>query len=101
MSATLTLTREGFGMELRRGTFNVLVDGTNVGSIERNETTEVPVDPGNHTVQLRKGRYSSRPHSFDAKDGEMVTFRVHGAMLWPRYVASIVKPDLAIAIRRE
>jgi hypothetical protein len=34
-------------------------------------------------------------------DDEVVNFRGHGAMLWPRYVASIVKPDLAISLRRE
>jgi hypothetical protein len=101
VSATLTLMREGVGIELRRGTFDVLVDDTNVGSLERHETTEVPVDPGHHTVQIRAGRYSSRPRSFDVKDGEMVTFRFHGATVWPRYVASIVKPDLAISLKRE
>jgi hypothetical protein len=34
VSVTLKLIREGVGMELRRGTFDVLVDGKRVGSIE-------------------------------------------------------------------
>jgi hypothetical protein len=33
--------------------------------------------------------------------GEVVNFRGHGAMVWPRYVVSIVKPDLAISLKRE
>lgn len=101
MSATLKLTREGIGMELRRGTFDVLVDGRSVVSIELHDTVEVPVDPGRHTIRIQAGRYSSQDHSFEVVDGEMVTFRLHGAMMWPRYVASIVKPDLAISLRRE
>lgn len=59
VSATLRLVREGFGIELRRGRFDVTVDG------------------------------------------ETASFRCHGAMVWPRFVASLVKPDLAISLRRE
>lgn len=101
MSATLKLIREGVGIELRRGTFDVLVDGRSVGSIERHDAVEVPIDPGHHTVRIRAGRYSSQDHSFEASDGETITFRLHGAMMWPRYVASILKPDLAISLQRE
>jgi hypothetical protein len=99
--ATLRLTREGFGMELRRGTFDVTVDGQVVGSSKWHETVEVPVEAGHHTLRIRAGRYSSPGRAFDASDGETVNFRCHGAMIWPLYVASIVKPDLAISLRRE
>jgi len=37
----------------------------------------------------------------DVAGDEVVTFRCHGAMLWPRYVASLAKPDLAIPLTRE
>lgn len=100
-SATLRLTREGLGIELRRGTFDVLVDGERAGSIERHQTVELSVRPGRHVLSLRAGRYSSRLHDFDAAGGDVVEFRCHGAMVWPRYVASIVKPDVAISLRRE
>lgn len=101
MSATLSVTREGTGIELRRGRFEAFVDGKSVGSIERHETIEAPLEPGHHSLRIRAGRYTSRDHAFDAADGDSVNFRCHGAMLWPRYVASIVKPDLAISLRRE
>ena len=97
MTATLTLKRAGFGIELRR---DAVVDGTPVGSLDLHETTEVPIDPGHHTLRIRSGRYSSRQRSFDVADGEMVTFQLHGANLWPIYVASIVKPDLGISLKR-
>ena len=101
MPATLRLTREAFGIELRRGTFEVLLDGASVGSIKRHETIETPLEPGRHTLRLQSGRYSSGDHGFDVANDEVVNFRGHGAMVWPRYVVSIVKPDWAISLRRE
>jgi hypothetical protein len=103
MPATLRLTREGLGMgfELRRGRFEILLDGRSIGPLDYRDTVEAPVEPGHHTLRMRAGRYSSRDRSFDAADGEVVIFRCHGAMLWPRWAASFVKPDLAIALMRE
>ena len=40
-----------------------------------------------------------RVEAFDVSDGGVVSFRCHGAMIWPTYVASILKPDLAISLR--
>ena len=101
MSTTLTLSREGVGMELRRGTFDVEIDGVRVGSIEWRETKEFVIEPGHHVVQLRADRYRSRQLSFDVRADSVATFRCHGAMMWPRWVASALKPDLAIALVRE
>jgi hypothetical protein len=101
MSATLRVTREGTGIELRRGRFEVVVDDTSVRSLDRHETVEIPVEPGHHTLRIRAGRYSSRDRAFDVADGEVVNFRCHGAMIWPTYLASIVKPNLAISLKRE
>jgi len=101
MSATVTLKREGVGIELRRGRFEVAVDGSTVGSIDWHQTIEMPVEPGRHVLQIRNGRYSSRREAFDVTDGDAVNYRCHGAMVWPRYVASIVAPRLAISLKRE
>ncbi len=101
MPSTLILAREGTGIELRRGPFEIQLDGRNVGSINRHETIETPVEPGRHHLRIRSGRYSSHDQAVDVSDGEVVTFRCHGAMVWPRYVASILKPDLAISLKRE
>jgi hypothetical protein len=102
MSATLRVTRElGFGIELRRGRFEVLVDGTSAGPIDNHQTIETPVESGPHTVRIRKGRYTSGARVFDAADGEVVNFHCHGVRIWPMYLASIVMPNLAIALKRE
>ncbi len=101
MSGTLRLTREGLGIELRRGSFEVNVDAKSVGTIERGATVESSLEAGHHHLQIRAGRYSSRIQTFDRADGEVVNFRCHGAMIWPRYVASIFRPDLAISLRRQ
>jgi hypothetical protein len=99
VSATLRITREGFGIELRRGSFDVTVDGHSVGSLDYGETLEVPLEPGRHALRVRVGRYSSRDRSVDARDGQVLRFRCHAAMVWPRYVASFIKPDLGISVR--
>lgn len=101
MSATFTLTRKSTGIELRRGRFEIVVDDKSVGSLENDETYETTLASGRHTIQMRAGRYSSPAHSFDASDGSDVHFRCHGALIWPRYVASILKPDLAISLKQE
>jgi hypothetical protein len=51
VAANLQLAREGFGFELRRGTFHVLLDGNDVASIEWKQVIEVPIEPGHHTLQ--------------------------------------------------
>jgi hypothetical protein len=99
MSATVMLKREGAGFELRRGRFEIAVDGSSVGSIEWHQTVDVPVDPGRHTLQITAGRYSSRAQPFEVADGESVKFRCHGAMVWPRYVVSIFAPNLGISLK--
>lgn len=113
MSATLKLTRAGIpsmlrfnpavlavaARELRRGPFEIQLDGMSVGSVERDETVEKPLKPGHHTLRIRSGRYFSHDRSFDVKDGEVVSFRTRGALGWPTWAASLVKPDLVISLK--
>jgi len=101
MPATLILTRKGAGIELRRGPFDIQLDGRSMGTISFDQTVTTPLEPGHHSVRIRKGRYASHELAFDVKEDEVVNLRTHGAMLWPRYVASLMKPDLAIALIRE
>ena len=101
LSATLKLIREGTGIELRRGTFTVYLDGVPVGSIDRHQTLELPIAPGRHILRVGKNRYSSSDESFETSEADVVTFRCHGAMLWPRYVAALLIPSLAISLHRE
>jgi hypothetical protein len=98
MTTTLRVHRDGAGIELRRGTFTVSLDGTPAGDIEWQGTVEVPLDPGTHVVKVERGRYSSHPHTFTATDGETASFRCHGAMLWPRFVLSLFMTNLAISL---
>jgi hypothetical protein len=100
MSATLRLTRKHPGMELRRGPFEIELDGKRIGSINKNdETSEIPVEAGHHTLRIGSGRSSSRKRCFDVADGEVVNFRTRGPLVWPAYVASLIKPDLGISLK--
>jgi hypothetical protein len=87
-------------MELRRGRFEIVLDGNSAGSIDRNQTVELPVEPGRHTLQVRTGRYSSHVHSFDAADGTDIRFRCNGAIFWPHYVASLFVPAIGLKLKR-
>jgi hypothetical protein len=100
LAATLKLRRTAGGIELRRGRFDIQLDDTEIGSIELDQTFETTLEPGHHTLQMRRGRHSSRPESFDAAEGAVVEFRCHGAEVWPRWLASAFKPDLAISLKR-
>jgi hypothetical protein len=101
MPATLKLTHKAIGVEVRRGTYDVVVDGELVGTLEMNATFEMPVAPGRHTLQVRNGRNSSRNKTFDAAEGEAVAFRCSGKSILPIFLLSFVVPSLAISVHRE
>jgi hypothetical protein len=100
MVATLKLTHKAIGAEVRRGTYDIVVDGRRVGSVEMNDTLEIPVEPGRHTLQVRNGRNSSRSQTFDAAEGQTVAFRATGKSFLPIFLASFVVPSLALQLRR-
>ena len=52
MTATLKMTHKAIGVEVRRGTYDIVVDGQRAGSVEMNDTIEIPVEPGRHTLQM-------------------------------------------------
>ena len=101
MAATLRLTHKTIGVEVRRGSYDALVDGVRAGSVELNGTIEIPIEPGHHTLQVRNGRNSSRTLSFDAAAGEIVAFRCGGKRPLPIFLASFAVPSLALSLRRE
>jgi hypothetical protein len=101
VSATLTLKRDGTILENRHAPFEVTLDGATAGSINRHETFETPIEPGHHTLEVRAGRYSSRPRSFDVADGGAVGFRCYGGRIWPIFLASFFVPSLAFTLKRE
>jgi hypothetical protein len=108
MTATLTLTRTrlslGIGpwIDNLAGEWQVVVDGTVAGSIARQETVEVPIEPGRHTLRVKtSGRFLSPERSFEAADETDVRFHCRSAMLWPQWVAALVKPDLWISLKQE
>jgi hypothetical protein len=101
MSATLTLAHKAIGAEVRRGTYEVLLDGERVGSVEMNDALETPIEPGRHTLRVRSGRNSSRAKTFDADDGEIVAFRCTGKSILPVFLLSFVVPSLALTLKRQ
>jgi hypothetical protein len=66
-----------------------------------NDTFEVPIEPGHHTLQVRNGRNSSRTLTFDAAEGQVVAFRCTGKRILPIFLLSFAVPRLALSLRRE
>jgi len=88
-------------MENRRAPFEITLDGTAAGTINRHETFEKPIEPGHHQLQVRAGRYTSPAESFDVTDGDAVNFRCYGGRVWPIYLISFVVPSLGLSLKRE
>ena len=101
MVATLKVTHKAIGAEVRRGTYDVLLDGASVGSVDMNETFEAQIAAGRHTLQVRSGRNSSPTKDFDAADGEIVAYRCTGKSILPVFLASFFVPSLALSLVRE
>jgi hypothetical protein len=101
MSATLKLTHQTIGVEVRRGPYEVMVDGNRAGAVKLNETIAIPVEPGRHTLQVRSGRNSSRTKPFDVAEGEIVSFRCSGKSILPVFLLSFVFPSLALSLTRQ
>ena len=100
MTATLKLTHKAIGVEVRRGTYDIVVDGQRAGSLEMNDTIEIPVEPGTHTLRLRSGKNSSQTQTFQSAEGQIVAFRCTGKSLLPIFLASFFVPRLALTLRR-
>lgn len=98
-SGTLSITRRWGGM-LYPGPFPISLDDRQVGTVNSQETVELPVEPGRHTVRVGSGRHLSPTRTFEIAEGEMVSFWCRGTMLWPVYLAALIKPDLWIKLRR-
>ena len=101
MSATLRLTHKAIGAEVRRDSYDVVVDGEKVGSVVVNTTIEISVEAGRHTLQVRNGRKLSSTETFDAAEGEIVAFRCTGKRFLPIFLASFIVPRLALTLVRD
>lgn len=98
---SLVLKREAtVAVELRRRPFEIILDGEAAGTIARGQAVELEVGPGAHTLMVRSGRYSSPRREFEADNDTEVGFRCNGAILWPRYVASLFAPKLGLHLSR-
>jgi hypothetical protein len=101
VSATLKVTHSAIGAEVRRGTYDVFVDGQRVGAVEMNDTLELPIDPGHHSLQVRSGRDRSGTEDLDIAEGQVVAYRATGKRFLPLFLASFVFPGLALVLKRE
>jgi hypothetical protein len=80
--------------------WDIAIDSVVVGAVANNETVDVDVDPGHHTLRLGSGRHRSAIRSFDVAREEVVAFSCHGPRIWPMVLAALVNPNLWISLKR-
>jgi len=93
MTAILKVTHKAIGVEVRRGTYDVVVDGQRAGSLAMNDALEIPIGPGRHTLQVRSGRNSSRTQTFEAAEDQTVAFDVPGRVFSQSSSRRLSSPD--------
>jgi hypothetical protein len=97
--AKLALSRK-WRLVDRGRSWQVIIDEEVAGSIANDQAIEFPVDPGQHTLRLRRSwSLTSSQRSFEAEDGQVARFSCNAQLLWPMMVASLVKHDLWIVLR--
>lgn len=57
---------------MRRGAYDVVLDGARAGSVEMNDTFEISLEVGRHTLQLYSVRKASRTESFTVVEGHTI-----------------------------
>jgi hypothetical protein len=98
--ATLRLSRIWSGLLGGQGeAWNIAIDGTVVGEIGHQETVEVSVEPGHHTLRLGQGRHLSPERPFDVAEGEVVSFQCHAPRVGGTWLAAQFRSDLWITLR--
>lgn len=98
MAAILRLTHKSIGAEVRRKPYQIELDGENAGSVEMNQSIDIPIPAGMHTLSIHCGRDASKAVTFTASDGEIVSYRCTGKRFVPLFLASFVDPDLALVL---
>jgi hypothetical protein len=99
--ATLSLRRADrfFG---RKHAWQVMIDGKPTGSIADGDAVRLTVEPRHHILRLRSpGRFTSPVRSFEAADGDVVSFTCHAPLLWPQAAAAVIVPGRWISLRQE
>jgi hypothetical protein len=100
MTATLVLTHKTIGVEVRRGTYDVVLDAQRAGSLDMNETLAISINPGHHTLQIRSGRNASRLKNFEVTENQTIAFRCTGKSFLPIFLASFFIPGLALRLHQ-
>jgi hypothetical protein len=76
MSATLKLSRSFRWMSPTK--FPIVLDAQEVGTIANHRTTELPIEPGTHTLQIVVSKRLTSPIlTFVANDDETIAFACH------------------------
>jgi ABC-2 type transport system ATP-binding protein len=108
-AATFRISRQSGGSGTSQGgrAWQVLIDGSVVGSIPNNETIDLSVDAGHHTVQVSSMRFLGSPkESLEVADGQVIGLacrrRARHPFIAQRWIflmlASLFKHDVWVSL---
>ena len=85
----------------RKRSWQILLDGKPAGQIALNDTVEIPIEPGTHTLKLTStGSRRSPERTFTAKDESVTDFNCHTQPYWPLLLMALVVPGRWIALKQ-
>ena len=108
-AATIKISRQGGGSGGSHSgrAWQVVIDGGSIDSLTNNETIDLPVEAGLHTVRVTSRRFLGSPEvSVEVPEGQVVRFSCRGRPRHPfivqrsiaLFVASLFKHDVWISL---
>jgi hypothetical protein len=102
MATTLRLER-GMPMAVndRKRSWQIRLDGAAAGEIALNDTVEIEIEPGTHTLYLTStGKRRSPARTFTAAAETVTEFACHAQPVWPLILMALVIPGRWIALKQ-
>lgn len=102
MSSTLRLFR-GQRMVMsfdRKRSWTVLLDDETARKIAHDDTLEIAVEPGHHSLMVTSTKKRRSPErTFDIRDESVVEFACHTQPIWPLLLMALVVPSRWIVLK--
>jgi hypothetical protein len=103
-SSVLKIMRKNNGFVDLLRSYEIILDGKNVGIVFPNQTTSVVVEPGHHSLKMKIDWFGSEEINFNIGSGEDITFEceprhpIVGALLMPYHL--MFEPNNWILLKR-
>jgi hypothetical protein len=96
----VVLTRKYSPIIDRGRDYKILLDGAEAGTVGTDQTVELSVEPGAHTLQVAAyGWLTSPKREFEIADGKTASFHCRGPWVWPQMAAALIVHNRWVSLR--